>query len=140
MKKIIILISLAVVVLLVIIIFGKFLRGRARLASSSNFVATSQPSQLQTSDTSSGSGNINLDISSPSNGQVVTSSSITVRGTTTPNAEVSVNEVDTSADSSGAFSAAINLDEGDNVISVVANDAKGNFIEKDVNVIFNSTP
>lgn len=82
------------------------------------------------------SGGINLDITAPSDNQTVSSANLTVTGTTTPNAEVSVNEANITADANGKFSVTVNLDEGDNVISIVANDSKGNFIEKDLNITY----
>lgn len=80
--------------------------------------------------------NIPLAITYPKDKSTVASSAITIKGQTTPNAEIAVNEIDTKADSSGNFSAAVSLDEGENTIIVVANDQNGNYSEKEVTVTF----
>lgn len=79
---------------------------------------------------------IALTISSPVNGATVSTQSITVSGKTSPNAEVFVNESETRADAAGNFSVQMSLDEGDNYIIVVANDADGNAAEAELTVIY----
>lgn len=135
MKKLVIVVALVVVILLAVL---SLLRKQAQQVYNSN--QSTIPSSQPSSGSPEGSGNITLNVSYPSDGLVVNTSTITVSGTTAPQAEVSVNEVDTKADSNGKFSATINLDEGDNVVTIVANDALGNFIEKDLNLTFNTTP
>lgn len=81
-------------------------------------------------------GNITLTISSPSDGSTVNSPDITVSGKTTPNADVFVNEKDVKANASGNFSVKLTLDEGDNLITVTANDEQGNYIEKEITINF----
>lgn len=81
---------------------------------------------------------IGLSVSQPNNGIVVTTSHITVTGKTVPNAEVAVNDIDMRADSQGNFSTAITLDEGENTIIVMANDAQGNSAEKDITVTYDT--
>ncbi len=76
---------------------------------------------------------ISLTISSPSNKAKVGSANITVRGTTAPGAEVFVNDNSGMADS---FGISTSLDEGDNVIVVVAHDADGNSAEKEITVTY----
>lgn len=83
------------------------------------------------------SGNLVLNIESPKDGESVDTATIIVSGTTIPNAEVFVNEFETVADNSGKFSATVNLDNGENVINVVVNDENGNFVEKDLTVVYN---
>lgn len=80
---------------------------------------------------------ISLSISSPPNGATVTRSSLTVRGKTAANAEVFVNELETKADASGNFSISVTLDEGENYIIVMANDAAGNVAEAELTVTYN---
>lgn len=78
-----------------------------------------------------------LSVSSPPNGATVSNSSLTVKGRTKANAEIFVNELETKADASGNFSVSITLDEGDNYIIIVANDADGNVAESELTVIYN---
>ncbi len=82
---------------------------------------------------------IPLNISSPANGTSVKTPALTVKGKTVPKAEVIANETETVADTSGNFTANINLDEGDNIISVTAIDADGNSVEKEMTVSYNPT-
>jgi hypothetical protein len=79
---------------------------------------------------------ISLAISSPTNNITVTSKSLVVRGKTIPKAEVFVNDAETRADDSGSFSVTLTLDEGENYILVVANDADGNFSEKELTITY----
>lgn len=81
---------------------------------------------------------ITLTISSPQPGAVVTNSQLTVKGKTTPKAEVYVNEAEGFADVSGNFSATITLDEGENPVVVTAVDENGNMAEKDFVVTYNA--
>ncbi len=73
-----------------------------------------------------------LTITQPRSGAVVSSPNLTVVGKTAANAEVFVNDSSLLADSQGNFSALVTLDEGDNTIIIVANDAAGNFAEKEI--------
>lgn len=79
---------------------------------------------------------LSLTITSPSNGQTFTTNQVTVKGKTSPNAEVFVNDEELTADASGNFSQALTLEEGENYILVVANDADGNFAEKEISVTY----
>lgn len=81
---------------------------------------------------------ISLTVTQPTDGQTTSSSSIMVKGVTLPNIEVSVNDVDLKADAQGNFSTTVTLDEGDNTITVVAVDEKGQTAEKDLTVTYNS--
>ncbi len=72
---------------------------------------------------------IALTITSPLAGATVKTQSVTLKGKTAPNAEVFVNDTKTMADAEGNFSATVTLDEGENTIVVVANDADGNSTE-----------
>lgn len=73
-----------------------------------------------------------LEVVNPKNGIVVNSPLITVSGKTAPLAEVYVNDQLTKADSQGNFSLSINLDEGENLLLVSANDEQGNFETKEL--------
>jgi Glucodextranase, domain B len=135
MSKLIIAIILAIVVLggffFLYKISNKVKSGNLNTAyiNTNNPVATGVPV-----DTINNS--ITLDSFMPSDGLTVTTSSIVFTGKTIPNADVSVNETDTKADSSGNFWAKIDLDEGENVITVVANDQSGNFVEKEITITY----
>lgn len=83
-------------------------------------------------------GTMTLTVTSPANGATVTNASLTVSGKTAPRAEISVNDKETRADASGNFSAIITLDEGENTVMVIANDADGNVAEKQISVTYNS--
>ena len=80
------------------------------------------------------SDKISLTVTSPKNGDTLDSTNVTVKGKTTPGADVFVNDVVGKADASGNFSISIGLDEGSNVIVVSANDSVGNATEQDLNV------
>lgn len=82
---------------------------------------------------------VKLTIAQPVNGAVVTSPQLLVKGVTVPNAEISVNDKDTVADGNGNFSAAVTLDEGENLIIVTVNDADGNVGEQEITVTYNVT-
>lgn len=73
-----------------------------------------------------------LEIESPVNGAIVNQPTITVRGKTLPQAEVFVNDLQLKAKSDGSFSTPISLDEGENTLTIVANDNQGNYIEKEI--------
>jgi hypothetical protein len=68
---------------------------------------------------------------------IVASSTIIVRGTTIPKADVYVNDSIARADTQGNFSVQVTLDEGDNTIVVITNDTEGNYSEKDITVTYN---
>lgn len=79
-----------------------------------------------------------LTVSEPANNMVTTNPTVTVKGTTVAGADISVNEKDLKADAQGNFSTTIALDEGENVIAVLAIDQVGNFVEQDLIVTFDS--
>lgn len=79
---------------------------------------------------------LSLILSSPTNGQTVTTSQIIVAGKTTPKAEIFINDVELSADANGNFSQSLTLEEGENYILIVANDTDGNFGEKELSIIY----
>lgn len=79
---------------------------------------------------------LKLEIISPSNNARVTAPSITLRGKTISGAEVFVNEKELVADQNGNFSVEMLLDEGNNIIMVVANDKDGKAGEQDITVVY----
>lgn len=79
---------------------------------------------------------ITLSVSSPKSGATVRSANLAVRGKTKARAEVFVNDMETTADAVGNFSANLTLEEGENYILVVAIDEMGNAAEKELTVTY----
>lgn len=142
-------IVIAIAVVLIIVLAGAFLILRQSQktvnnpegAIPSSAVASNKDEISATPSTgpkaiSPNTGEIQLDILSPTDNSKVSNTSVTVTGKTAPQAEVSVNESDIKADSSGNFSTVISLDEGENSITVVANDANGKNAEKEITVTY----
>ena len=69
---------------------------------------------------------LKLTVIQPADNIIVDTDRIEVKGTTGPGAVVSANNEFTTADSQGNFVIAVMLDEGPNIIEVVASDASGN--------------
>ena len=88
--------------------------------------------------TVSPTGAITLTISSPVNGTTVTAASVVVKGKTVPRGEVFANDSTVTANGNGDFSVQVPLDEGENTIIVVANDADGNSAETELTVTYES--
>lgn len=82
---------------------------------------------------------ISLQVIQPTSGQVLSAATVNVSGKTVANADVSVNDKDLKADTMGNFSTMVNLDEGDNPISVTAFDADGNTSEQEITVTYQPT-
>jgi hypothetical protein len=66
-----------------------------------------------------------LTLTEPAEAAELNTGTVTVKGQTVPGAAVNVNDNATVADSSGNFSATINLDPGPNAIDVIATDDSG---------------
>lgn len=136
MKNLIVIVLLLLVGAGVIFVGYKLYKRQGRLAyTNSLYVApTNIPSVTNTK-----SNDLTLTISSPQDNSTVSSSSIMIVGKTVANAEVSVNDIDTKADGNGNFSATVSLDEGDNTVTVVANDLNGNYTEKELTLTLDSS-
>jgi bacillopeptidase F len=67
-----------------------------------------------------------LIVTEPLNGSVVTSNKMVVRGTTNSDAVLSINGQIVAVDAAGGFSEPVILQEGPNLIEVIANDFDGN--------------
>lgn len=80
-----------------------------------------------------------LTISEPQSGSTVSSPNLLIKGKTVPNADVFVNDVEKLADSSGNFVASVLLDEGENIVTITANDDLGNYSEKEFKVTLQTT-
>lgn len=107
------------------------------LISSSEQATKKNSSSSSTNSAGVISNQIKLNVSYPTNGTVVNTSSITVKGQTVPSGSVFVNDKELKADSQGNFSTTITLDEGENTISIAANDDQGNSSEVEMNVTYN---
>ncbi|MBU0998420.1 hypothetical protein KJ570_02750 [Patescibacteria group bacterium] len=79
-----------------------------------------------------------LDIVSPKDMDTVSSSLLTIKGTTVASAEIFINDKETKADKSGNFSVNITLEEGENILTIIMNDSLGNYIEKQLTVTLES--
>ncbi len=79
-----------------------------------------------------------LDVTTPKDGDTVNTAKITIKGRTIAYADVSIDDVDIIADKEGNFSGTVDLEEGENTITVVTNDANGNYLEKELTVILDS--
>jgi hypothetical protein len=77
---------------------------------------------------------LTLEITEPKANTTYTNPSIKVSGKTSAYAEVYVNEIRTRADEKGYFSLNYNLDEGENLLTITANDQDGNYAEKEITV------
>lgn len=75
---------------------------------------------------------LNLELIEPQNNIVVNNSSLKIKGKTNPKVEVFVNEKELISDEKGEFETVLTLDEGENVITIVASDDKGNYAEKEL--------
>ncbi|MFH1898904.1 MAG: hypothetical protein ABIJ82_00320 [Patescibacteria group bacterium] len=83
-------------------------------------------------------GEVFLHITSPKDKDTVTSSLLTIKGTTVAGAEVFINDKETKADKNGNFSINVPLEEGENILLVIMNDDLGNYIEKQLTVTLES--
>lgn len=84
------------------------------------------------------SAGLTLSIITPTTNMVTNESRLQVRGMTAPAAEVFVNDLTLKADSKGNFSTTVMLDEGENIISVSANDVEGNYATEEIIVTYES--
>jgi uncharacterized protein YfaP (DUF2135 family) len=77
-----------------------------------------------------GTESLLLKIDEPEDKSTVNTSEIEVKGTTAPDAEVSVNGQPVVVDNEGNFSTTITLEEGLNQIEIVASDYEGKKVSK----------
>lgn len=134
--------------LLVVLVFVGIVRQRSTLKSASTQTPSSatpindQPVALgtgaviPTSTPIFTNGGLILTISSPTSGQTVSTAKITIVGKTSPRAEVFINDEELLADATGNFSLSLTLEEGENYILVVANDADGKYVEKELSITY----
>lgn len=81
---------------------------------------------------------IKLEVIEPKESAVFSNPNIKITGKTVSYAEVFVNDKQTKADEKGNFSLDYTLDEGENLLTIVANDNNGNYAEKEIVVILNT--
>ncbi|MBI4097098.1 MAG: hypothetical protein HY428_01655 [Candidatus Levybacteria bacterium] len=89
-----------------------------------------------TDDEADVSEGLTITITSPEDKTTVSTATVAVSGTTTPLSDVFVNDAELKANSAGNFSTTVTLDEGENTILVAANDADGNYAEKQITVTY----
>jgi len=77
---------------------------------------------------------IPLEIVSPKNNTSVTTNSIIVSGKTSPDIDIMINDYEIKSDSMGKFVQSINLDEGENYISIVVYTNSG-VVEKEIIIL-----
>ena len=137
-----ILYSIGLLVLIGLVFFGIYRQRTVQKSASTETASlndapvTVEPSVAPTAIPVLTNGGLTMVVTSPPNGQTVTTEKITIKGKTSPLAEVFINDAALVADASGNFSQIITLEEGDNYILVVANDADGNFAEKELSIVY----
>lgn len=78
-----------------------------------------------------------LDVNSPSDGQSFSKDpSLTVKGKTDADAKVTVNDFQAIVNDDGTFSYTMQMQNGDNQLKIIAQDAAGNKTEKDLKVTY----
>lgn len=96
------------------------------------------PPPLSEEDQIAATNTLPLTITVPQDHAQISTPSVTVSGTTAPNADVAVNDKDLKADAKGQFTTTITLEEGENYILVVASDETG-ASEKDLTLTYTPT-
>jgi hypothetical protein len=137
-----------VIVLLTTTLLGGCSLGGFTTGSTSNPQAETNPMSVSTPPTSSSqaktttpasaapTSKVTLTIDNPRDGSTTSTPTVVLKGRTVPNAEVSVNETEIKATATGVFAVTVDLNEGENSISVLANDADGNYAETEVLVTY----
>lgn len=105
------------------------------IKNKTNTETTKTPNQ-NTSTTNNQALAFPLEILEPSNQSTLVNSILLVKGKTVIDAEIFINDTELKADKNGLFSGTINLDEGENTISIIANDQNGNSVEKEITVFY----
>ena len=82
------------------------------------------------------SGNLTLQVLSPQDGQTVNAKEIQVQGVTSAGAVVSVNDAILIAGADGKFETTVTLQEGPNLIEIIASDDTGNEVSDDLAVTY----
>ena len=129
-----------VLIVFVVLAFFAVTSKKPLVNNSGSKVSTpsSEVGEEESTGTETNENQINLEITSPKDGVVVTKSPVLVTGTTLKAADVFVNDAETKADVNGEFKVSIPLEEGENEIFVVVNDSGGNYAEGSVKITFNT--
>lgn len=77
---------------------------------------------------------VSLELIGVSDGMTVNESPLLIKGKTTPDADVFVDNEELKAGKNGEFSVKVSLDEGENIIVVTVNDEEGSMTEKELTV------
>lgn len=130
------------VIVLVLLIGGAWLmmkRQRIQLQPNyQNQTATGAPTQeITPAQSMNVSNGLTLKVSEPNDGQFFTSPIVAIKGSTFPNAQVFINDMEVKADTKGNFATDLTLDVGENLISISANDDAGNYAVKELTVNYN---
>lgn len=98
---------------------------------------TSTPTPTPTAALTPGEGErLFIEIAEPADESVVSTDTVAVRGSTTADAVVSVNGAVVEVDAQGSFEAIVTLEEGPNLIEVVASDLTGAGESIDIVVVY----
>lgn len=97
---------------------------------------TSSPTPTPAVPPAAGTATLTLQVTRPANGATVSTPYVDVQGTTSPRAVVSVNGELADVTKDGRFSVRVELDEGPNLIQVIASDAAGAVQETELVVIY----
>jgi len=97
--------------------------------------STPTPVPQPVATTNSGTFNLTVDFEGLSEENVIRSDTVVLRGSTAPDAIVSVNGVLVDVRSDGSFQISLALDDGPNLIDVVASDLLGNSASSSLTVI-----
>ena len=87
---------------------------------------SSQPLSQPSTQPSESPAGLFLKVTEPQNETVINANPVRVSGSTLPDVEVSVNGELIDIDEQGSFSVMVELEEGPNIIEVIATDNKGN--------------
>ncbi|MCL5004036.1 MAG: hypothetical protein M1352_02070 [Patescibacteria group bacterium] len=145
-KPLLIILSLISLGLLIAIIYVWYnaLSNRSQNPPNQGILTPPQNEQSQSQSTPSAgtpeSTGVVLNINTPQMQDVVASPTLTIEGTTGPKASVALSDASdetiATADVSGAFSATLALDMGENQITVTAFDSKGQSKSEVLNVVY----
>lgn len=99
--------------------------------------STTQPTAPSTASPAPGANGLTLNVIQPQTEAVVTSDLLEVKGQTAPDAIVSVNGIIVkSIDAGGNFTAVVELEEGPNLVEVIASNYQGNQVSQTLAVIY----
>ena len=137
MKKIVLFILVLFIVLGIIYIYKQ---KKIKSGSSPYTINYAAPTPAENTEPTKLNEGLNLTIFSPKEEVVkVNSSSFLIEGQTKPQAEIFVADRELKADDQGKFSTTLDLDEGENIIVITANDQSGNFAEQTLTITLESS-